>query len=214
MLLRVYVVVPPCSCPPGQMGLLEGQGFCSPCLRDTYRDHAMPASACTRCSSISQNLVTLGEGAADVTECVCRAGFYANGTVDARAESGAVCVACDDKEVNCSAPGSTLESLVVQSNVWRASPLSTAFQPCRLEGVCIGGSGQSVCREHHTGPLCEVSWPRVLVSWCSESASPLKPCVVLSLSLGVLLAPRCVSRALRWRMAPALSAPTLAFLCA
>jgi hypothetical protein len=77
-------------------------------------------------------------------------------------EKDGECEPCKDT-MSCGDPGVTLEGVALRPGFWRSTPSSLQVLPCRLSGVCVGGSFASnssdtsgLCRLHHYGPLCEV----------------------------------------------------------
>ena len=111
------------ACPPGtENPLKEGTSAdaCLPCSVNEYEDVG-GAAACTACpnevieGSGSRARVTLGQGAANVSACVCQGGFYLQGCTSASSECplGTKCVACGDG-TTCKEKGVTLERLPLE----------------------------------------------------------------------------------------------------
>jgi hypothetical protein len=94
-----------------------------------------------------------------------------------------MCVACMALLGFCCPPpsrhpplGLVLSTIPLRPGVWRSGPDSRVLVPCRLRSVCMGGNGtgpSGYCREHHTGPLCEVCVAHVPLSWPLINGMPL-----------------------------------------
>ena len=159
-------------CPPGTFGQLKGQRDCQPCPLDTYSSSS-GSSSCSLCSAIAPTLVTASPQTNSAAGCVCRDGYLLLPDTN-------TCGVCDTNGFDCAnvtggggggVPGAavvglTLPTVALLPGYWRTSVNSTVAVPCLRAGVCVGGmtsagrqGADSVCRQYHTGPLCELCVP-------------------------------------------------------
>ena len=167
-------------CAPGSIAPSAKMSACVLCPKGNF---AASGTACEQCEAgtyaaregLSQCTLCphpLSSKSGDVTCSICKEGFYLR---DASAHPDDIfrfptkhCKACPP-DVKC-ATNTTLETLGVRRDYWRASPLTTEIHECDASDHCSGsgsaadnsrrrlaGSGGAGpgCDLGHTGPLCE-----------------------------------------------------------
>ena len=153
----------PTPCPPGTVGSAAGlrsEAECSSCElghwcsagraikcgRGTYNEHfnASDQSACTYCPLNSD---TDGEGKTELSDCFCDIGHFALWT-----DGNLRCAMCP-VGANCTAPGATLGSLILDEGHWRKSRYTIDIRRCpgRRDGSACEPSR---CKAGTTGPYC------------------------------------------------------------
>jgi len=170
----------PAVCSPGTAAK-PAQGQCTLCDLGTYQPDS-GAAGCLECAlgtyaaskGLSQCTLCphpLSSKSGDVICSICKEGFYLR---DATALADEIfryptkhCKACP-LDANC-ATNTTLETLGVQRDYWRASLLTTEIHACDASDHCSGSGGAAEtsrrlaasgsagpgCDLGHTGPLCE-----------------------------------------------------------
>ena len=149
-------------CPIGRFAASGTE--CEECEAGTYAA-SEGLSQCTLCPH------PLSSKSGDVTCSICKEGFYLK---DSSALPDDIfrfptehCKACP-LNANC-ATNTTLETLGVRRDYWRASPLTTEIHKCDASDHCSGSGGATEtsrrlaasggagpgCDLGHTGPLCE-----------------------------------------------------------
>jgi len=86
--------------------------------------------------------------------------------------------ACDDDDedkcLQCSSPGITLEALPVRRGFWRATKLSTKVYECDLVRACRGGNSteeDDQCFRGHKGALCGACAPGFELNFFSDKCT-------------------------------------------
>ena len=188
---------PPTQCAAGTVAPAERMKTCDICAAGTYQD-GTGATRCRDCDSghyctegASAPLPCphpLGTGRGSVTCSVCKREYYllnsSANPADIFDNPTKHCKRCP-KYADCSARGTTLQTLGVPPGLWRASSLTTELHACVASDHCNGSGGAAEvsrrrlnasgsdnrvagdvivgegCNAGHTGPRCE---------WCrSES---------------------------------------------
>ena len=209
------------TCRPCGAGSFSASGAaeCTPCLQTTYS--ATPGQdTCQPCVPFS---TTIGDGS---TGCyACLEGYYRVPfkvkIVDEEGEDVKSNVACSNETdldpaffAACCRPcneisgtrncdeGTTLESLPIKRNYWRATELDDSLYRCFYKKICEGwgpGSkrdsyGDGLCQDGHEGPLCNVckrDWyfsPANLRCEECRSASPAVFGIVVAAATVLLIA--------------------------
>lgn len=135
---RLEVLCTPC--PAGSYNPSEAASSCLLCDPGSSTDGAIGSSICPLCgdgrvapcngTSVCQVCDLLSMPDAVRVSCICKAGYYADGSQ------------CRDCPVggNCSQPGTTAAALPIAKGYWRSSDNSSEFQKCMLQSVCLGGT--------------------------------------------------------------------------
>merc|ERR550514_1853618 len=169
----------PTACAPGSIAPSANMSACELCPIGRF------AASTTECEECEAGTYAASEGLSQCTPCpyptssesgdvtcpICKEGFYLQ---DASALPDDIfrfptehCKACPPN-ANC-ATNTTLETLGVQRNHWRASLLTTEIHECDASDHCSGSGGATQtsrrlaasggagpgCDLGHTGPLCE-----------------------------------------------------------
>ena len=165
------------ECPAGTYSTSPGSTTCTNCPLHTYSETPglVAEDQCLACSTVLDNGVTTSDGADASGLCVCQSGFYELQTDASDPTIRRACSACV-AGMDCSTPGSTVETLRVLPSFWRQLASSSNVRECRLDGVCVGGivgvdpddearrralqaaapPADTQCLDFHTGPLCEL----------------------------------------------------------
>lgn len=137
-------------CAPGTYQPTQGQATCMPCHVGTHQQYA-GATACTLCDHPTSSLP--GSSRCDV----CARAFVRDS-----ADVMPTASSCRSCPTGASCPlNSTVASLQMQRGFWRLSTASAVIYECEDTDdgstPCTGGnSSGALCREGHSGPLCEV----------------------------------------------------------
>jgi len=144
----------PAECAPGSIASSANMSACELCPAGRY---AASRTACEECGegtySVSKGLSQcipcphpLSAERGSVTCAVCKADYYLLGSedpVDIFAFPTKHCKLCPP-HADCSAPGTTLETLGVPPGFWRASKLTTELHKCVASAHCSGSGGTAV----------------------------------------------------------------------
>jgi hypothetical protein len=150
------------------------------CRVDMYHPDAGQSSD-VACISCSRDSTTNGlEARTQVSDCICKAGFFEQNATT-KWETGIVdCRPCSDVHetktidmTNCTAAGATLDRIPVLPGFWRQRANSTIVRACDKKRFCSGGDrpGDASCAQGHRGPMCDRRWCHSNMCACGAGRS-------------------------------------------
>ena len=132
------------ACRSGKYSMLAGATACKTCSEGRYAGSVSTVS----CEPCPAGAVT------DRTRrfCMCSRGRFSN------SNTSLVCEECPAGAI-CDQEGLTTTTLTIQPGYWRHHASTLELRECPSPRACKGGvmnTSDDLCREGHTGPLCNV----------------------------------------------------------
>ena len=134
-----------CVCFAGYYGLSSGDGACQPCNTDTYKSAVGFGAAGDVCLSCPANSTTSGAvGVSDMSQCMCRAGFFG--------DANAGCQACGTDVFKRNAGNGDVETCTV------CGPLSSSGNQTSISdsSACLCKPGAYGAQGHTSCQWCPV----------------------------------------------------------